>query len=538
MALLSLASVLCAVLVGALVLALRVADLVEEEMGLRALAIARTLAQLEEVQESVGTPGGASVIQPIAERTRLATAAEYVVVTDMDGTRYSHPVAERIGKRVTDADFGRALSGEEFVSRAVGVLGPSVRAFVPLKTDEGTRQVGVVAVGILTPTWASLLRVLQVEVYPAIGAGLVIGLLGAAFLAARVKRAMFSMEPAEIARLLQERTAIFQAMGEGIVAIDREGRITVLNEAARRIIGCGEDAVGRPVEEVLPDSHLRRVLATGEPEWNRERVLRGTPVICNRVPVRVGGVIVGAVSTFREKSEVHRLAEELTGVRSLVEALRVQNHEHQNKLHTVAGLIQLGRYREALDYIYEVSEEHQKVVGLLTRRIADPCIAGILAGKYGRAKELGVRLEIDPDTGLRALPAALDRGALTVILGNLLENALEAVRDRPPEERKVYFGMFDAPDGLTITVRDKGPGIRPAQRDLVFRPGYTTKGSQRGLGLHLVHRSVATAGGSIVLTSDEEWATVVTVTLPRERSGPRGGGAAARCHDPHHGTDH
>lgn len=538
MALLSLASVLCAVLVGVLVLALRVADLVEEEMGLRALAIARTLAQLEVVQKSVSLPQGAEAIQPIAEKTRLATAAEYVVVTDMEGTRYSHPVAERIGKHVTDADFSRALSGEEFVSRAAGVLGPSVRAFVPLKTDEGTRQVGVVMVGILTPTWTSLLRALQVEIYPAIGVGLMIGLLGAAFLAARVKRAMFSMEPEEIARLLEERTAIFQAMGEGIIAIDREGRITVMNAAARRIIGCTEEVVGKPIEEVLPDSHLRRVLSTGQPEWNQERVLQGTVVISNRVPVRAGEAIVGAVSTFREKSEVHRLAEELTGVKALVEALRVQNHEHQNKLHTIAGLIQLGRHKEALDYIYEVTEEHQKVVSLLTRQIGEPCIAGLLAGKYGRAKELGVQLEIDPATNLKALPVMLDRGALTVILGNLLENALEAVRDGPPEKRKVYFGIFDGPEGLTITVRDKGPGILAPQRELVFRPGYTTKGSERGLGLHLVHRSVATAGGTITITSNEEWPTVITVTVPRARPGQKSGGAAVHYHGTHYGAHH
>lgn len=514
MAVFAFSLVLLAVVVGGFFVIQKVTRVIEEEMGLRALAIARTLAQMDEIKEHVGDAGGWEYIQPIAEKTRLATGVAYIVVLDMNRIRYSHPVMERIGKEFTDRDIGAALANHEYISRAQGVLGNSIRAFVPIKVDEGTRQVGVVVVGVLTPTMAQTLHKVILEVYSFLAFGLAIGLVGSLLLARNIKRAMFSMEPEEIARILQERIAIFQSMGEGVVAIDTGSRITVLNDEARRLLKLDTDPVGRQVTEVIPNTNLPRVLQTGEPEHNQELLLGDTVVISNRVPVKVGGVIVGAVATFRDKTEINALAEELTGIKAFVEAQRVQNHEYMNKLHTIAGLIQLKHYQQALDYIFDFTEEQQKITSLVSKRINDYRLAGMLLGKYARAKELRVNFVIDPASRLDKLPSGVGRNALVVIAGNLLENAFDSVRTEVESRRRVYFRIDQDRYRLTMEVRDWGAGIEPDLEEKIFTHGFSTKGKSRGIGLFLVQKTVAGMNGDIRVERPEDGGVRMVVTLP------------------------
>jgi two-component system sensor histidine kinase DctS len=400
------------------------------------------------------------------------------------------------------------------------VLGPSIRAFVPVKVNEGTRQVGVVVVGILTPSISFLLRNIQTELYYSLGIGLLVGLLGSLYLAKKIKSGMFSLEPEEIARLLEERVAIFQAMSEGIVAIDRNSCITVANKEVQNILGKDDkEIIGKKIIEILPNSRLPEVLRTGEAQINSHMYINDTAVLVNRVPIRFKDEIIGAVATFQDKTEANRLAEELTGVKAFIEALRVQNHEHMNKMHTIAGLIQLEKYERALDYIYDLTEEQQEITGLLTKNIFDHSIAGLLLGKYTRAKELKAELIIDHKTRLRELPSCLESGDLVIIVGNLIENALDAVRLVEPERRRVYFSMYDQRDSLSITVRDTGPGIPEEKQDFIFKQGYSTKGSaNRGLGLYLVKRYVYLAGGVITFRNIAEGGVEFNIYIPKSKS--------------------
>ncbi|MBS4022733.1 MAG: sensor histidine kinase [Dethiobacter sp.] len=489
----------------------------ENELGSRALAVARTVAQIEQIQTNVGKPDGVDVIQPVAEKIRLATNVEYIVVLDLDRIRYSHPLQERIGQRFEGGDEGPAFADHEYISRAAGIMGPSVRAFVPIKTDEGTRQVGVVVVGILTPTIARLLASIRSRFYLSLLLGLLVGLAGSIYLADNIKRTLFNMEPTEIARLLEERNSVFHSIGEGIIAIDREMKITVMNEEAKRIISYDGEAVGRAVTEVIPDSRLPWTMKTGRIQLNQQRVLNNTAILVSRIPVMVKGGIVGAVATFKDKTELHELAEELTGVKKFIEALRVQNHEHMNKLHTIAGLIQLKRYEEAVDYIFEFNTEREELTLFLTKNILDNSLAGLLLGKHGRAKELKINLEIDHNSHLDELPPQLDSSAAVIIIGNLLENAMEAVSGLVPERRKVKILIRNLPEHLLIRVHDYGVGVAPENLDLIFKSGYSTKeGPSRGVGLSLVKQYVASAKGEIFVDSCPQAYTTIEVLIPNE----------------------
>lgn len=482
-----------------------------DELGRRAMSVARTVAQVEAVRENLGQAGGAGAIQPVAERMRLSTGVEYIVTFDMNRIRYSDPLAERIGQPFQGGDEGPSLSQQAYVTQAVGVNGRAVRAFAPVLSPNGTEQVGVVVVGIMVPSLLAFLQQAIVMLPLGLAGGLAVGVLGAWLLAAHVKKQMFNLEPPQIARILEERVAVVSALSEGLVAVAQDGTITVVNEEAQRITGVGPDAVGRNVMEVMPNSQLLETTRTGQTAYNQQMLLGRKIVVTNRVPVRIKDRIVGAVATFRERTEVHRLAAELTGVTRFIDGLRAQNHESLNKLHTIAGLIHMRQYEQALEYIYNTTEQQEEVTRFLARQIKDYRVSGLLLGKVIRGRELGIDLQVDPRSWLDAIPRPLDGSDLVLIVGNLTENAMEALAGQAGE-RRVDCLVQSSANRLFIRVADNGPGVPPGLREQIFVQGFSTKGEQRGLGLALVRQLVTLTGGRLELES-EPGRTLFTITV-------------------------
>ena len=492
--------------------------------------LAQLVAENPEIKAGFSAPDPAAVITPIAQRIRRSSGVEFVVVMNMQGIRYSHFNPDLIGKRFTGGDEGPALLGQSYVSKAVGISGPSLRAFAPIFGPD-QRQIGVAAVGVFTNTLAGSIGQMVKPVYLASGAGLAIGVLGAILLAYRVKRTIFGLEPSEIATLLQEREAILRSTREGILAIDRNARITLINEEARRLLGIGPDAVGRPVEEVVPTGRLGVVVQTGKAEYDQQQVVGSTILLTNRVPIVVGKETVGAVATFRDKSELQRLAEELTGVRKFAEGLRALAHEFANKLQTISGLIQLGSYDEAARFISQFSRAEQNLIQSVSRRIKEPTVAGLILGKISQARERGVEVIVDPSSRLGQLANPLESSALVTIVGNLVENAVEAV------ERKLRAGaggegpggnwlpgvrllLRETPREITCAVSDTGPGVPPGQEALIFERGFSTKEKGSGLGLAFARDEVLRAGGRIRVSSASDGGATFVVSIPK-RSTPK-----------------
>ena len=518
-ALLSFTLVLISVLLVGIVIIERISRSMEQEIGMRAMAIARTVAQLKDVQENLDQMNGSKLIQPIAEKIRLATRVDYIVIFDMNRIRFSHPLQDRIGTLFSDGDEEPSLKNQEYLSSSIGVLGPAVRAFVPINADEGTRQVGVVCVGILTPTIKEIIRTLRFELYISVLLGVLLGSLGSIYLARNIKKNMFSMEPQEIAKIVEERVAIFQALGEGIIAIDATGKVTLINIEARRITCNDTNNIGLPIDEVVRIPGLVTTMLSGDVRENWELIINNTLVLANILPVRIKENMVGAVLTFRDKTEVKKIAEELTGVKTFIEALRAQNHEFQNKLHTIAGLLQLGNDQQALDYIFLVTEEQQEIIEFVSKNIKNASVAGLLLGKYNRANELHLKLFFEPDCYLGDLPEHIEISKLVLILGNLLDNSFEALSSRDLAE--VHCHVYQG-DDLVISVEDTGPGIHAAIMDRLFDWGFTTKEAyNHGIGLSLVKHAIESLEGTIEVESGA-WGTRFLVKIPLH-SNDRGG---------------
>lgn len=486
----------------------------------RAVGIARTVSCSPTLRSALSPGGNPAVVQSYAEDVRRINDIQFVVVIDMKSIRLSHPDPSRIGEHFIGGDEQPALSGEETISTADGSLGRSVRAFSPIYGEDG-QQIGAVAVGLPVSSIRDAVGQNMGALYGALLIGGLLGTIGAVLLARRFKRMTFGMEPYEIARVLEERSAMLQSAKEGIVAADRELHITLMNAEAKRLIGETEDGHGkisRSLSASAPESDFRslirmdRIVSTGEPIYDLEVEMGGTTLLVNIVPIRIEGRIEGAMATFRDKTEIVLLSERLSGISLYAEALRAQTHEFMNKLHIIMGLNHMKRYDRLGSYLQEAIPSLQIEAGVVTTQVKDPVMAGFLLGKLSRLRETGVRLTIDEEGILpEAAEPSVSRELVTIV-GNLLENAIEAPRSEGmPKE--VHLSFTYQNERLVIEVRDNGTGISGESLDKMYEQGYSTKAGDRGVGLYLVRRSVDRLGGSVRLRHNTEgvegaWFTV------------------------------
>jgi len=310
---------------------------------------------------------------------------------------------------------------------------------------------------------------------------------------------------------------MLQSVHEGIIAVDHTSTITLVNKSALQIFkkaGLSQKPVGMKIYDYMPSTRLDHVLLTGQPELDEEQTINGVSILVNRVPLIVNGQVVGAISTFRDKTEVNQLAEQLTGVRTYAEALRAQSHEFMNRLHVISGMVQLKSYDQLSTFIRTLVDYRNQEFGSITQHIKDPALAGFIMGKLSYAREAKVDLSIECTSIIPEPAANKTTHELITILGNLIDNAIEAMADSKDKTVEVTFSYTDK--WLTIEVFDSGPGISIEQQKEIFKKGYSTKGENRGYGLYLVEKSIIDLGGELVIDSKLLLGTNFYIKIPYE----------------------
>lgn len=482
----------------------------DQEAMRRALAIAQTTAQDPQIAEGVLTtrPSTTGPVQREAERIRKATHAEYIVVMDQREIRWSHTTLSEIGRHVS-TDPKEALAGKEVMQIDNGTLGRSARGKVPLY-DSQHRIIGAVSVGIAYDSVRARLLSAIPGLFAYAGGALAVGALAAWLISRRVQRQTRDLAFSDISALLAEREAMLHGIREGVVALDRAGRIRLLNDEARRLLGIGDEAVGVSPDEALGEGRTTDVLA-GRVTGTDLLTVRGQRVlVANRMPTDDGG----AVATLRDRTELEQLGRELDSTRGLIDALRAQDHEHANRMHTLLGLLELEMYDDAVDFVGEVVGDHRVTAEQVTEKIQDPLLAALLVGKATVAAERGVALWVSDRT--RLPDRLIDPRGLVTVVGNLVDNALDAVAGTP--HARVEVELCAEGRAVVLRVRDTGPGIPAEQRELVFTEGWSTKKppahGKRGIGLSLVRRLAERQGGTAAVGEADGGGAQFTVALP------------------------
>jgi two-component system CitB family sensor kinase len=484
---LALLTVAVIVVVAAAVLAayLQAGRSAYDAAGNEVMSVARTVAASPAVAQALADRDPTATLQPYAERVRVDTDTDFVVIMNPDGIRYSHPDPRQIGGRFL-GHTAPALKGAAFIETYTGTLGTSVRAVAPIK--QGGRIVGLVAVGVTLDTVS---RTLSQQVPTLLSAGLVVfaaSAAGAWLLSRRLRRQTHGLGPEELSRLYEFYDAVLHAVREGLLLLDRDGRLRLVNDEGRRLLGLPDDAIGRPVRDLaLPPDVLSALLDDGE-RVDDVRLSNDRVLVVSRMPARWRGRELGSVVTLRDHTDLLALTGELDSVRGFAESLRSQAHEAANRLHTVISLIELGHTERALEFATAELRDAQSLTDQVIGAVHEPVLAALLLGKAAEANERGVDLVFADDLDIP--DAGIDARDLVTIVGNLIDNAIDAAATGA---RSVQFSAWVDPDTETLLLRvaDSGDGIAPADAERVFDRGWSTKPSRsgaggRGLGLALV----------------------------------------------------
>ncbi|WP_246599823.1 ATP-binding protein [Clostridium lacusfryxellense] len=494
---------------------------IESKVKTNTMNIAKIVARSTEVKIALDIKDKNKIIGTyVNSLLKIVDQVAYITVADMNGVRYSHPNQELINKKFAGGDDYRVLIyGETYISEATGSMGKSLRAFTPIYDINNKKQIGFVAVGTLTQSIEKLKHTAIMYLILISVGGLTVGIIGALLLAENIKKTLLGLEPHEIANLYNEKMSIIDAIHEGLVAIDKSGQITLINDSALKILQLEnkytkDQIIGQKMDVLFPTTRLLSITELGISEFDKEQHINNTLIMTNRVPIKDKQKIIGAIATFRDKTVVTNLAEELTGVKQIVGALRANNHEFSNKLHVILGLIHIGELEEAKKYITNVTDKKQKLIRDVITKIKNPTIAALILGKFSRSKELNINLVLDEATNLENNVDNISNNVLVTVIGNLIENAMEAASKSLDNDKYVNVKIDETSKEIRIKIQDSGIGIDEQYINKMFERGYTTKPGSCGIGLALVKETINNLQGTITVTSQLNKGTIILVILP------------------------
>lgn len=480
------------------------------------LQTAKMLSYMDTVKEGVEYEGDevkADNLAAVIEHYAGQVDASFIVIHDKEGRTLATPEEEKLGEIVRFKDGYKAIVfGASYSMLSSEIIGPAVISKAPIFNKDESQLVGVVTVGYLI---SDLRSIVYGRVEKLLYVSLIILLLGILIsyrLANSIRKDTFGLEPEQIANLYMERRAILSSIDEGIIAVNPEGEITLINSAARKILGVGGERRGRLIDTVFPNLTLFTEDFTAR---SFEMMHASKRLVVHAMPLRQEGVRKGALLTFRDTTEMTEIVNTLYEVRKYSDDLRAQTHEFTNKLYLISGLLQLGKYDEAIRTIQEETDQNSYTNQFILDNIEDDRVQAILFGKVGKASELKVDFRIDENSSIGRLPEWIGTGALSVILGNLIDNALEEATKHP--DGGVSFFALDIGEDIIFEVSDNGGGISEELLGDIFRKGYSTKAaSGRGFGLSNVQGAIQSLGGDIQVESSEK-GTLFSVYIPKQQ---------------------
>jgi sensor histidine kinase regulating citrate/malate metabolism len=447
---------------------------------------------------------------------------DVITVADMNSIRIYHPDKERVGQPFYGGDEGRVLEGQNYPSKAMGTLGYQSRYFYPVYDHDG-KQLGFVHVSMLMTNLSKLRdNVLKVNLQTLILV-FIIGAVGAAFISMSIKRSLLGFEPQQIADIFLQRGEVMDSLAEGLLAVDHRGRVTLVNDAAEAILGMKtEELLDRDIDKFFPQLKIKDSIkesSSDKKKYNLNITINEKHILCDRVPLNSGLRSIGAVAILRDHSEVTRLAEQLTGVNHILDALRANTHEFMNQLHIILGLIRNGDLHEAELFITSVGNFQNATVSTVFKSIQNRVLSALILGKINKCHELGIKMNVLPHSVIPRHSRFLSTKSLVTVVGNLVENAIDAINEKAgTDAASVTLLIHEDDQSLMITLDDTGVGLTPAEIDRMNQDGYTTKGANRGMGMSLIRGVVSFYGGEFTIESDKGVGTSMTLLFNRPRA--------------------
>lgn len=459
----------------------------EEDLNTTIQNLSQMVAELDAVHD--GLKKGKISPELTSWLDLLVQSFDYVdilVICDETGTRLYHTNPEQLGKHFQGGDEGPILEGADpYISRATGTMGLQQRSFHAIKDEDGT-VMGFAMASIQT---VNLDRIMKQVIYSCLLLLLLllpISLLVSAASVYQLRRILMGHAPEDFSNKYMEQAEVMDALEEGIFAINTKGQVILMNLSAKRMLELDPDepTEGRMLSELYPETQLPNTVKTGIAEHNINFVIKNQNIISSRIPVSSQGKIIGAVSIFRNKTEMTRLADELTGAKYMVDTLRAFNHEFMNKLHVILGLLEMEDIEGAKRYILQTSLVSGQAVSDITHRVPISKLAALLIGKLIRASELGIQFSLKPDSYFYSKSTHLPADCYVTLIGNLVENAMDELNSRPFPVKKSSWAFIPekvSPSSAVTTPEEES-------RRRFWTPYMTATSPQRGRDTETVLR--------------------------------------------------
>ena len=489
-----------------------------QAMSMRAKVQAEEIAQIPDLKKEIADHN-IQAIQSLMQTIASKSDASFIVIGDHQGLHLFHSVSEdKVGKPLVGGDNAAVLSGQSITTIRTGGLGISLRSKAPIVNAQG-QVIGIVSVGYLTRyleaiTFGNMVNILIVA------ALLLIALFVFSwFFTCNIKKQICSLEPREIGLMVRQQKAMMESIYEGVIVIDEHLRIEVINQAARKLLGLAQSAEqlrGQSVSQVIsPVPFLSQPVMLEKDTHDEISRFNSLTVIASRVRIMLESSLMGWVISFRDLNDIDSLSAQLSQVKRYVDNLRIMRHEQLNRMNTLSGLLHMGRFEEAIDYIEAQSEHEQELLDFVSTRFQSPLLCGLLLGKAVRAREKGVDIHFDPACLMDRPFLPLTDAELISVTGNLLDNAIEATQRAPlPHDPVEVLIKLNARE-LIIEVADRGVGIRPEIREHMFERGVTTKTrGDHGIGLYLIESYIARTGGTIEVSDNLPRGAIFSLFIP------------------------
>lgn len=441
---------------------------------------------------------------------------DVLVICDTKSKRLYHTNADRIGQIFQGGDEAAILAGEApYISIATGTLGLQRRAFHAV-TDDNGKIIGFVMASVLNSNLNQIRSQIIMYFILILTAMIAIGCITAEAFRYQLQSTLLGHNPEDFVNLYVERAEVLDALDEGIFAINNDGNLILMNQSAKKMLDLPPEiqTEGTPLVSYYPETQLPKTAKTGLAEHNINFVINEKNIISSRIPIRRDKKIIGAVSIFRNKTEVTKLAEELTGTKYMVDTLRAMNHEFMNKLHVILGSLEIGDVEQAKHYIINTSLVSGVAVSDIHHRVPSSTLAALLIGKLIRANELGITFTLKQDSYFYQKDHQLPPDSFTTLVGNLLENAMYELNSKEYPVKSIELGIYSEDGHTTIVCDDTGGGIPAEILENIYDRTVTTKGEGHGNGFSLMKEITDRYNGSIHIETEEGEGTSIEINLP------------------------
>ena len=442
---------------------------------------------------------------------------DVISVVTKESSRLYHSNEELIGTVYdgTIPDF-KEKSRDYYTTTDNGPSGTQRRAYAAIYDEEGNYAGFVMAIMLMKNIKNETIQIILTFILITIIA-ILIELFISAELSDKIKKSLLGYEPDVFTSMFRMRDNILESLDEGIVAVDKVGKVQFINKSAVEMLttdGKEDSFIGKYVSNLSNTIPALNPLCASE--ISRSVSSAYDNILIDTIPIKENDSVTGTVGILHDRKEYTKLMEDLTGTRYLVDSMRANNHDFTNKLHVILGLIQMEMYDEATSYIQNITMVQRETISKVMNCINEPAIAALLIGKIARASELNVKFVLREGCYYSSADISLPSEVLVTVIGNLIENAFESMNDMDYDgQKELLFGMYSKPGALLITADDTGSGISDSNIGRIFENGFSTKGSGRGTGLYQVKNLIEAAGGKINVESQEGIGTSFTVSFKK-----------------------